>query len=372
MNFIDRAEISDGTLRKTSDGYVVAEVPVARTGIQDYAGYEVGRPDMARVRMYRPPDAVFADAFLASMAHKPVTDDHPSEGVSAENWKRYSAGYTGESIRKDEAAGLIYVPMLFADQAVIDKLDAGKREVSCGYTCDVDWTPGVTPDGQAYDAIQRPSALNHIALVSRGRAGSSCRVGDNWQPINDSKEPVVATTKTITFDGLPVEVTDAAEAVINKLTAARDALASELRDAQASEATATEALATRDGEIAALKQQLADATVTPDKLKAMVDARAKLIADAKAIDPSVDESDSDADMKRKAVKKKMGDAADALSDAAIDGAFAAYAATAPSQPVTDAFRETVKDGVKGGSDPQAIRDAAYAEYIAELTGKKKD
>lgn len=368
LRFIDKAPVSG--IRRTDDGYAVAEVPVARTGLQDYAGWEVGRPDLPRVTVYRPPETVFADSYLASMAHKPVTNDHPSEAVTADNWDGLAKGWTGETIRKDEANGLVYVPMMLADAKLIDAVESGKREVSCGYTCELEWVDGVTPDGAPFQAIQKNARINHVAVVKRGRAGSACRIGDSWAEFND-KEPVVAL-KTITFDGLPVEVTDAAEAVINKLTAARDALASELRDAQASEATATEALATRDGEIAALKQQLADATVTPEKLKAMVDARAKLIADAKAIDPDADENDSDADMKRKAVMKKMGHAADALSDAAIDGAFAAYAATAPSQPVTDAFRAVVADGVKSSGDAQSVRDAAYAEYVASLTGKKKD
>ena len=71
MNFLDRASIADGTLRKTADGYIVAEVPVARTGIQDYAGYEMGKPDMKRVRVYRPADEVFADEHLIRLPISP-------------------------------------------------------------------------------------------------------------------------------------------------------------------------------------------------------------------------------------------------------------------------------------------------------------
>ena len=354
MNFIDRAEISDGTLRKTSDGYVVAEVPVARTGVQDYAGREVGKPDMARVRVYRPAEEVFADAHLISIAHRPVTNDHPSEAVTPATWKRDSVGFMGGEIRKDEAAGLIHVPLLFADAAAISDLERGKREVSMGYTCDLDWTAGVTADGESFDAVQRNIRANHCALVNKGRAGYSCRVGDNWTPIDDTlKEPSVAV-KTITHDGVPVEVTDAAEAIINKLITARDALKSELTDAQAAEAKAVEAIEAKDGEITVLNKQLADAVVTPEKLAKLVADRSKLIADAKSVDPEADENDSDADMKRKAVKKKVGDSADTMSDAAIDGAFAVLV---NSTPTTDAFRETVKDGVKTNDVDKIVSDA---------------
>lgn len=366
MIFADTLTLDRSAIRyRPSDGAAIAEVPVARTGIQDYAGWEVGRPDLARVSVYRPPETVFDDEYIASMAHRPITDDHPPVSVDTGNWREYSRGHTGETVRKDEASGLVYVPMMISDQGLIDKLAQGKREVSCGYTCELEWKDGETPDGTPFQAIQKNARINHVAVVKRGRAGSACRIGDSWAEFND-KEPVVAT-KTITFDGLPVEVTDAAEAVIKKLETARDSLAKELKDAQATEGTLTATVATKDGEIAALKAKLADAEMTPAKLAKMVADRAKLVADAKKIDPDADEDDDEATMKRKAVHKKMGDAAASLSDAAIDGAFAVYAA---AQPTTDAFREVVKDGVQSSGDADAKRVSARDAYLAELTGKK--
>lgn len=362
MNFIDTANISDASIRTTADGYVVAEVPVARTGIQDYAGFEVGKPELRSVRVNRPADEVFADLALASMAHKPVTDDHPSEAVTPDTWRRDARGWTGERIRKDEANGLVYVPMLFADASAIDQLNRGKREVSCGYSCELDWTSGVTNDGQPYDAIQRAIRINHIALVSRGRAGHTCRVGDNWQPIDDHKEPVVAT-KTITFDGLPVEVTDAAEAVIRKLEGARDALNVELKAAVADTATLTEDKGKLEGEVLALKAQLADAQVTPEKLAKMVADRANLIDMAKKIAPDEEfDADDENSIKAKAVKKKMGDKAP-TNPAQIAGAFEAFVATLGDAPATpDAFRAAVIDGVSHidvAKIAASIRDNRY-------------
>jgi hypothetical protein len=37
-------------------------------------------------------------------------------------------------------------------------------------------TAGISPDGEAYDAIQRNIVANHIAIVDRGRAGAGARV----------------------------------------------------------------------------------------------------------------------------------------------------------------------------------------------------
>lgn len=365
MNFLDRATISDASIRRTADGYIVAEVPVARTGIQDYAGYEVGKPDMPKVRVYRPASEVFDDTACASMAHKPVTDDHPSAAVTPDTWKREARGWTGETIRKDEAAGLVYVPMLFADAGAISQLDSGKREVSCGYSCQLDWTAGVTDSGEAYDAIQRAIRINHIALVSRGRAGSTCRVGDNWQPIDDHKDPVVAL-KTITFDGLPVETTDAGEAVIRKLEGVRDALNGELKAAVADTATLTADKAKLEGEVAALKVALDEAKLTPDKLAKLVADRAALIDMAKKIAPDENfDNDDEMAIKKKAVAKKMGDKMPA-TDEAIAGAFDVLALTATDAapaPTFDAFRATVASGVQNTVDTAkiaaSIRDSRY-------------
>lgn len=353
MRFVDSAPVSG--IRRTADGYAVAEVPVARTGTQVYAGYEVGRPDMPRAVGYRPPEAVFADSFLASIAHRPVTDDHPKEAVTSKNWRDLAHGYTGDTIRKDEANGLIYVPLMLADEDAIQRVERNeKREVSCGYTCDIEWTAGTTPEGEKYDFVQRPSTLNHVALVLRGRAGSSCRVGDSWQPINDEKEPIVGV-KTITHDGVPIEVTDAAEAVINKLKAQLVDAGEKLADEESAHIATKAVIATKDGEIAALTQKVADGAITPAKLAEMVTARSALVAKAKAIHDADYTADDDSAIMRKAVEAKMGDAGKALNDGAIAGAFAVLSNSAP---VTDAFRKTVADGVKPAEkfDPAADRE----------------
>ena len=51
MQFTDAVTVA-GT-RRRDDGYLVADARIARTGIQNYQGWEVGKPDMAEVRVYR-------------------------------------------------------------------------------------------------------------------------------------------------------------------------------------------------------------------------------------------------------------------------------------------------------------------------------
>ena len=41
-------------MRETKDGYLVCSPRISRTGVQIYKGFEVGRPDLDEVRIYRP------------------------------------------------------------------------------------------------------------------------------------------------------------------------------------------------------------------------------------------------------------------------------------------------------------------------------
>lgn len=99
MQFTDAVTVA-GKPRRTADG-LVAEAKAVRTGIQLYSGDEVGKPDMTVVRVYRPPEEVFADASLQSFTHAPITNDHPKDMVTAENWKDLAIGEVSTAAKKD-------------------------------------------------------------------------------------------------------------------------------------------------------------------------------------------------------------------------------------------------------------------------------
>jgi len=161
----------------TPEGFLLCEdVPLARTGMMIYGPDETpidAGPD-GLVKIFRDDDEVFRPETMASLLGKPVTNDHPDEDVTPENWKELALG-TAINIRRGEGA---YDDLLIGDLIITDKegikeiLDNDKVEISLGYDADYEEVrPGV---GRQLNII-----CNHIALVDQGRCGPRCAVNDH-------------------------------------------------------------------------------------------------------------------------------------------------------------------------------------------------
>lgn len=365
MKFTDAVAVS-GT-RRTTDGYLVAEARSVRTGIQLYAGHEVGKPEKSVVRVYRPADAVFADASLQSFTHAPVTMDHPAEAVTSDNWKQLAVGEVSTAAKKD--GEWVHLPLILKDAAAIQAVESGKRELSAGYNCELVWGEGVAPDGQTYDAQQSNIKINHLAIVDRARAGSKARIGDgatSWgaAPVtNDQPEKdKIMNLKTVTVDGIPVEVTDQGATVIATLQQRLADATTKMSTADAAHVAALAAkdaeLAKKDAEIDALKAKVLD-----DKaLDAKVQARGDLIATANKIAKDVKTDGlSDADIRKAVVVAKLGDTALAgKTEAYIDARFDILADEAKTN--VDPLRQTLLNR----DAPADLTDSAkaYSEMLA--------
>jgi hypothetical protein len=67
--------------------------------------------------------------------------------------------------------------LMVADADAQKAIRDGRRELSAGYTVDLDWSsPGVTPAGEPYHAIARNVRGDHVAAVAKGRAGPECAI----------------------------------------------------------------------------------------------------------------------------------------------------------------------------------------------------
>jgi hypothetical protein len=157
-------------LEKTKEGYIRAYPRVTRTGIFLYR-----KADGSVIRELRPENEVFNEDSLESIFGIPVTNDHPSVGsVNSKNAKELQVGFTGDSVEQD--GQFIRIPLTITDQATIDDIESGKREISCGYQCLVSDSNG---EGD-YDTVQSNIRYNHVAIVRKGRAGSQVRIdGDD-------------------------------------------------------------------------------------------------------------------------------------------------------------------------------------------------
>ena len=340
--FIEDTQPLSGS-RITTDGYLVASVLCARTGIQDYHGEELDKPELPIVKVYRPESSVFAKDSLSTFVGKPTTNDHPPVQVTADNWKEYAVGSIGEEVLRD--GEYIRVPITLMDAATIKAVQDGKREISMGYEMDLTWESGQTPDGHAYDAVMSNLRMNHLAIVDRGRAGSRARIGDSDNPKSWGIAPLLldgkpSMTRKIVLDGITIETTDQGAEALQKLQAEKQAIA----DAKAADkATHDAAIAVKDAELAAKDAKIADlekAQLTAEALDAKVQARADLLAKAKVLAKDADFSGkADIDIMKVAVIAVRG--ADAIKDKSAAYVQAAFDLAVESKP--DQFRAAMQD-----------------------------
>ena len=149
---------------------MVAEARLTRTGVFTYRN-----ADGLSRREYRPPTEVHDSKSLASFRMVPLTNGHPPTMITAQNARQYAVGAVGENVRRD--GDFVVAPIAVHDAATIAAMDAGKTQVSCGYDCDLVETPGVTPNGEHYDAMQTHIVGNHLAVaIDNARAGKDAAV----------------------------------------------------------------------------------------------------------------------------------------------------------------------------------------------------
>lgn len=173
----------------TPEGFLICkDVPIARTGPQDYLARELmldGDPDRV-ITVQRYPEDVFEDATLASLEGKPVTDGHPPENVGPENYAAYTKGHV-QNVRRD---GEYIVADLYINDANLanEVRNNVKREVSCGYLCNY------VPDGSGYK--QTRIRGNHLAVVPKGRAGASVSIKDAAPEAEKGRKTIMSYWKT--------------------------------------------------------------------------------------------------------------------------------------------------------------------------------
>ena len=282
----------DGKAERTPQGGLRVPARLTRTGVLTYR-----RADGSVVREYRPADEVFRADSLATLRGAPVTDLHPPEGfVDPTTWRARSAGHVADSsVRQD--GEFVAGDIVAQDGTLVAAIERRDRqEISCGYRCRLDATPGVH-EGEPYDVVQRNIVYNHVALLPRGagRAGSevSLRLDSSAAVLADPPTDCPAPTgpenkrndsmKTIRIDGIDYQVDSPGfEQAFGKAMARLDSLTAEV---VAAKKTADETQAKLDAaekELAETKTKLAEAA-DPKRLDSLAAERVTLITGARKI-----------------------------------------------------------------------------------------
>ena len=374
----------------TEEGYLVVPGAVARTGVQDYRAGELGLDaagaDASKVvRLYRPADEVFHPNSLASFAAKPVTINHPPEGVNADNWKAKAVGDVHDVAK---AGDLMSAKLIIRDKAAIRAVMDGKQQLSNGYSFDLDMTPGTAPDGSAYDGIQRNIRGNHVAIVDCARGGPSLRIADQ----KPGEQPMA--TKTIVIDGISIELETLQASLVEKIVgdakknekAAIDlATAAEARAVAADAALAAEKTASAKivADHAVAIAELNKQILKPEQIEAMATERAKVVGDAAKLAPELKPEGKtiaairtevltevlakDSALKPIALAVLGGAEPAKASDVIVTAAFSAIAAASPAATnAADSQRRTADDSV---SRALLGADATHVTDGPELTGR---
>ena len=156
---VTRYDIIELKAEVTPEGFIRDKPIVTRAGIFEYRTV-----DGKTKREFRSADEVFKSDSLNSLSGVPVTDGHRGL-IGVDNTSGIVGTVLSPGERIDENVS--------ADIIIHDAKKLGKkRELSLGYTCDVKETPGEY-NGQRYDCEQTNIRYNHLAVVTKGRAGNA-------------------------------------------------------------------------------------------------------------------------------------------------------------------------------------------------------
>lgn len=338
---------------KTDEGFIRDSPIVGRTGILVYRN-----ADGTERREYRPPEEAFKADSLASLMGKPITIGHKAFVTAGNAAKVAPVGSVLSAGRQDGNA-------IRAD-IVIYNLDTDARELSCGYSLNLDETPGITPEGEHYDAIQRNIVYNHVALVPQGRAGIARLNMDGSQIIDDERNEndMAEMTKIRLDSGIEYECAPEVKVEIEKMRK-DSAEAQKEQDKLQAKFDALEAELKKEQE-----GRKADAEVHKANFDEAVKARVELLKVAEAHKVADADSMTDTEIKTAVIKAVRGGAInlDGKSADYIEAAF--DMAKADIKQHEDGMAEQRKatqthddEGAQENNDAADDPEAAYQKLI---------
>lgn len=156
--------------------WLIKDNPITKAGVFPYFGRQISpslEPDKI-YQVYRPAGEIKKAADTFKLV--PLVDDHTMLGPDFTPAEQKGVhGVLGEDIKEKD--GTLYADVKIFSEQLKREIQDGKKELSLGYFCRYDLTPGQY-NGMHYDAVQKDLKGNHIALVDNGRMGHDVRVMD--------------------------------------------------------------------------------------------------------------------------------------------------------------------------------------------------
>jgi uncharacterized protein len=339
---------------RTDDGFIKDTPVITRVGIFEY------RTSTGQLkREFRSDTEILSAESLSSIAGIPITNNH-SGLVSGDN-ATHVVGTVLSQGRQDGSN-------VIADVVVYNVKAIGvKRELSLGYTCEIDEAPGEW-NGQRYDCSQKNVRYNHLAVVTKGRAGNARLRLDSTDAVNGSFTTENEMTETklvgVRLDNIEYQ---ASPEVANKLVK----MEGDLVDRQRSIDGVT---AERD----TLKQQLLDTSKQIEETRktafAQVRDRVKLETLIGTLGIKFEEDENDRSLKEKTLKKLRASIdLEGKSDDYVNSAFDMAIAYEAERNTGTSKQQARADSARFHIVPKAENSASAARerMLAKIRGEKE-
>lgn len=284
MKITARARLSNNQWsHDQSTGFLRCRVVVLNSSVLPYRRAEIGEqaipPELAGVellRVYFPPEAIADAEALRSLEGMPAVYPAHTWQTVADDTGRCGA-IAGAPLVVDGGMSLMG-DIVVTDPRAVQRImmpDGSPdllREISSAYDCDVTWTPGVSPSGEAYDGIAKNLRYNHVALLppGNGRGGATVRIinhrGKTMDYITFRGKRTGRNIRVMNEDA---DAFQAEEAATDKLVDPSDieAITARLTDLNTQIETLAKEKAELEGQVQAFKDQL-DAALSPDTVEA--------------------------------------------------------------------------------------------------------
>src|SRR4051812_4115979 len=346
-DFIEiKADVSPDT------GWIKDKPIVTRSGIFIYH-----MPNGKVQKEFRSAEEVFKADSLSTYQGVPITNGH--NGLIT---KDNPNGIIGTVISPGVQDG----DNVRAELIIHDPNKLGNRkELSCGYTCDLVPTPG-EHNGQRYDYLQRNIRINHLAVVNKGRAGNarlrldSCDDGVNgsFEQENEMADPKLVVVR---LDDIEYQASPEVAKALAKRQEALDDLKKKHDIIEAERDTLKADTSKHKDELEKIKSDI----------KKEMEARATLETIAKQYEVKADEADTIVIVQKKVLAKLRPTLKlDGKSDEYISSAFdlTIEADKDKTKKVSEQIQQTQKSD--SGDDKKVVgAEDARAKMIAKMRGQ---